>query len=54
MPAIFGYTVANHVICDISVYPTEYRAGGKGREETYDGILSTLQGESAEERDRVL
>lgn len=44
MPAVFGYTVANHIICHISGYPTEYRAGGKGKEKTHDGILSTLQG----------
>lgn len=44
MPAVFGYTVANHVICSIAGYPTDYKAGEKGREKTYDGVLSTLQG----------
>ena len=44
MPAVFGYTVANHVICEISGYPMEYRAGDKGRDKMYEGILSALQG----------
>ncbi|KAL9112749.1 MAG: hypothetical protein Q9227_003052 [Pyrenula ochraceoflavens] len=44
MPAIFGYTAANHVICEISGYPNEYNPGAKAREKMYDGILSTLQG----------
>lgn len=44
MPAVFGYTAANHVICDIASYPMEYRAGDKGREKMYDGVLSALQG----------
>lgn len=44
MPAIFGYTVANHVICTIAGYPMDYRIGDRGREKMYDSILSTLQG----------
>jgi tRNA A37 threonylcarbamoyladenosine dehydratase len=44
MPAMFGYTVANHVICSIAGYPMDYRAGERGREKMYDGILSALQG----------
>ena len=44
MPAVFGYTVANHVICEISGYPMEYRAGDKGRDKMYEGMLSALQG----------
>ncbi|KAK2754411.1 hypothetical protein FQN54_007055 [Arachnomyces sp. PD_36] len=42
MPAVFGYTVANHVICEISGYPNEYCPGGKTREKTCDGILGIL------------
>lgn len=44
MPAVFGYTIANHVICDISGYPNDYNAGGKGRDKMYDGILAGMQG----------
>lgn len=44
MPAVFGYTVANHVICSIAGYPMDYRIGDKGRDKMYDGILSALQG----------
>lgn len=44
MPAVFGYTVANHVICDISGYPNDYNVGGKGREKLYDSIIASLQG----------
>ena len=43
MPAVFGYTVANFVICEITGYPHETGAG-KAREKLYDNILSTLQG----------
>lgn len=43
MPAVFGYTVANHVICDISGYPQDYNAGVKGRDKLYDNILAMLQ-----------
>lgn len=44
MPAVFGYTVANHVICSIAGYPMDYRTGDRGREKMYDAILSGLQG----------
>ncbi|KAL2376088.1 hypothetical protein RJZ90_007729 [Blastomyces dermatitidis] len=44
MPAVFGYTLANHAICEISGYPNEYNAGAKGREKMYDSILGALQG----------
>lgn len=44
MPAVFGYTVANHVICSVSGYPIEYNMAGKGRDKLYDGILAYLQG----------
>ena len=47
MPAVFGYTVANFIICEITGYPHESGAG-KLREKLYDNILSTLQ--STEER----
>ncbi|KAL9040066.1 MAG: hypothetical protein Q9180_002147 [Flavoplaca navasiana] len=43
MPAIFGYTVANFAILEITGYPHETEAG-KGREKMYDSILSNLQG----------
>jgi tRNA threonylcarbamoyladenosine dehydratase len=44
MPAIFGYTAANYVICSIAGYPMDYRVGDRGRDKMYDGILSNLQG----------
>lgn len=47
MPAVFGYTVANFVVCEIAGYPHESGAG-KAREKMYDNILSALQ--SLEER----
>lgn len=43
MPAVFGYAVANHVILQVTGYPTEY-VPAKGREKMYDGILAQLQG----------
>ena len=43
IPAIFGYTVANHVICSVSGYPIEYNTSGKGREKLYDAVLASLQ-----------
>ena len=47
MPAVFGYTVANFIVCEITGYPHE--AGvGKDRAKMYDNILSALQ--SSEER----
>jgi tRNA threonylcarbamoyladenosine dehydratase len=44
MPAIFGYTIANHVVCNIAEYPLEYRVGERGRDKMYEGMLSALQG----------
>jgi len=44
MPAMFGYTVANHVICAIAGYPMDYRVGDRNREKMYDALLSALQG----------
>ncbi|KAJ5966357.1 hypothetical protein N7481_013071 [Penicillium waksmanii] len=44
MPAVFGYTVANHVICSVSGYPIDYTVGAKGREKLYDGMLASFQG----------
>ena len=43
MPAIFGYTVANFVVMEITRYPHEV-SEGKAREKMYDQILSNLQG----------
>ena len=43
MPAVFGYTVANFVILEVTEYPHESGAG-KGREKMYDNILANLQG----------
>ena len=43
MPAVFGYTVANFVIMEVTDYPHEVTAG-KMREKLYDAILSNLQG----------
>lgn len=43
MPAVFGYTVANFVICEMTGYPHESGAG-KLRDKMYENILSTLQG----------
>jgi tRNA A37 threonylcarbamoyladenosine dehydratase len=44
MPAMFGYAAATHVICELAGYPHEYRAGEKGRDKMYEGMLSALQG----------
>lgn len=44
MPAVFGYTAANHVICSVAEYPTDYRVGERGREKMYEAMLSALQG----------
>lgn len=43
MPAVFGYTVANHVICSIAGYPQDYTTGAKGRDKLYDSALTALQ-----------
>ena len=48
MPAVFGYTAASHVICEVAGYPNQYNPGAKGREKMYDGMLNTLLG--SEER----
>ncbi|KAL2868490.1 tRNA threonylcarbamoyladenosine dehydratase [Aspergillus lucknowensis] len=42
MPAVFGYTLANHVICEVSGYPTDYSMGGKGKDKLYDTIYAAL------------
>ena len=42
MPAVFGVTIANYVIMELTGYPHEI-GGGKGREKLYDTILSLLQ-----------
>ncbi|KJZ75206.1 hypothetical protein HIM_05400 [Hirsutella minnesotensis 3608] len=42
MPAIFGLTVANHVILSITGYPIDY-VPSKGREKMYEGILAFAQ-----------
>lgn len=43
MPAVFGYTIANFLILEITGYPHELTAG-KGREKVYENVLSNLQG----------
>lgn len=43
MPAVFGYTVANHVICSVTGYPIEYSMSTKGRDKVYDGIIAFIQ-----------
>lgn len=43
MPAVFGYTLANHILLTISGYPYEYSAV-KGRDKLYDQILGALHG----------
>ena len=47
MPAIFGYTVATYIVCEITDYPHEVGVG-KDRVKLYDNILSALHG--SEER----
>ncbi|KAK7985125.1 hypothetical protein PG996_005632 [Apiospora saccharicola] len=47
MPAVFGYTVANHVILSITGYPMDYLPA-RGREKMHDGMLAALQ--STEEK----
>ena len=44
MPAVFGYTLANHIICSVADHPLEYRVGDRGRDKMYEGMLSALQG----------
>lgn len=43
MPAVFGLTVANHVILSIAGYPIDY-VPAKGRDKMYEGILAYVQG----------
>ncbi|KAI1080087.1 ubiquitin-protein ligase molybdopterin-converting factor [Whalleya microplaca] len=43
MPAVFGYTVANHIILSITGYPHDY-VPAKGREKMYEGLLAAVQG----------
>ena len=43
MPAVFGYTIANWIIVQISGYPSEL-AAGKGRDKLYDRAHSDLVG----------
>ncbi|KNG85455.1 ThiF domain protein [Aspergillus nomiae NRRL 13137] len=44
MPAVFGYTVANHVICDIAGYPRDYSIARKGKDKIYDSVQTATQG----------
>lgn len=44
MPAVFGLSVANYVICKLAGYPSGEYALAKGREKMYDSILAALQG----------
>ncbi|KAJ5948822.1 Molybdenum cofactor biosynthesis MoeB [Penicillium verhagenii] len=43
MPAVFGYTVANHVICSVTNYPLDYSITNKGRDKMYESALGKLQ-----------
>jgi len=43
MPAIFGLTVANHIILSITGYPHDY-VPAKGRDKMYEGILNYVNG----------
>ena len=45
MPAVFGYTIANHIICSIAGYPLDYSSSGafKSRDKLCDGVLATMQ-----------
>lgn len=42
MPAVFGLTVANHVMLSITGYPQDY-VSAKGRDKMYDSVLSFAQ-----------
>ena len=44
MPAVFGYALANFVICRVADYPLDFISGARGRDKMYDAILATLQG----------
>ncbi len=43
MPAVFGYVIANYIVCRISGYPYEMGAG-KERDKMYDHVFANLQG----------
>jgi tRNA threonylcarbamoyladenosine dehydratase len=47
MPAMFGLTVANHIMLTIAGYPHDY-VSAKGREKMYDSVLAFTQ--SSEEK----
>ena len=47
MPAVFGLTIANHVMLSITGYPMSYTPA-KGREKMYEGILGFVH--ASEER----
>ncbi|PHH90624.1 hypothetical protein CDD83_3141 [Cordyceps sp. RAO-2017] len=42
MPAIFGLTVANHIMLSLTDYPIDY-VPAKGRDKMYEGILTYVQ-----------
>jgi tRNA threonylcarbamoyladenosine dehydratase len=42
MPAMFGYTIANHVICDITGYPIDYSLAAKNNK-LIDNVSTQLQ-----------
>jgi tRNA threonylcarbamoyladenosine dehydratase len=44
MPAVFGYTAANYVVCEVSEYPHEYNIAERGRGKMYEAMLAGLQG----------
>lgn len=44
MPAVFGCTVANFIVMEITDYPHEI-GGGKNRDKMYEAILNNLQGQ---------
>ncbi len=44
MPAVFGCTVANFIVMEITDYPHEI-GRGKNRDKMYEAILNTLQGQ---------
>lgn len=44
MPAVFGCTVANFILMEITDYPHEI-GGGKNRDKMYEAILNNLQGQ---------
>ncbi|KAF2086433.1 moeb/ThiF domain-containing protein [Saccharata proteae CBS 121410] len=44
MPAIFGLSVANHVMLELTGYPHEYLPS-KARDKMYEGIQANLQGQ---------